>query len=141
MQFPRTAVSALTAGLLAIAFGTSACDTDTVDEEEQIAGAYQAIEFTLMSGGESIDVLGAGGFIEMVLTEGGTATGRIFVPEEIAGSDGNDVTFAGTYSVSGNLVTFDHEEDTFVRDVTWTFANGTLRAETDDLTVVLLREE
>lgn len=87
-----------------------------------------------------MDVLAAGGFIEVALREDGTASGRVFVPAELADGEENDIEFAGTYTVSGNEVSFQHVEDTFIRDVVWTFEGERLRAETDMLSVVLRKE-
>lgn len=128
----------LLVALLVSPLAFSGCDS--TDEDDEIAGAYETTSFTAEIEGETVDVLDAGGFIEMTLGEDGTVSGRLFVPEDLAGGEENDLPFGGTYAVSGNEVTFDHEADTFVRDVVWTYDDGALRTETDELSVVLQKE-
>ena len=48
----------------------------------------------------------------------------------------NDLTFGGTYAVSGQTVTFDHDADTFVRDAAWIY-DGDLRTEQNGIVAVL----
>ena len=117
----------------------AACDSST-EEERRIAGEYGTVQFTAEIEGETMDVLGAGGFIEMTLREDETVSGRLFIPEALAGDEENDFSLDGTYVVSGDVVTFDHEADTFIRGVEWIFENGTLRTETGEISVVLQQE-
>jgi hypothetical protein len=133
----RRASTFLPAVLFAVLL-LAGCDSNETDDE--IAGVYETTRFDVTIDGSTIDVLDAGGFIEMTLREDGTASGRLFVPEELAEGEENDIPFGGNYSVSGNTVTFDHEADTFIRDTEWRFDDGTLRAETDELEVVLRKE-
>lgn len=80
----------------------------------------------------------------MTLQEGGTVDdGLLVVPCSIpeaceADEEGEvEVTFEGTYDVDGDVVTFDHDADTFIRDIEWVYDDGALFTETDDLEVVL----
>jgi len=36
------------------------------------------------------------------------------------------VNLQGTYAITGKTITFEQNADTFVRDMTWTYDNGTL---------------
>jgi hypothetical protein len=116
------------------------CDSAEDGDENEIAGEYETTLFTAEIEDETVDVLAAGGFIEVTFREDGTVSGRLFVPEALAEGEENDIPFGGTYTVSGSEVTFDHEADTFIRDVEWMFSDGTLRAETDEISVVLRKE-
>lgn len=119
-------------------FAFSGCDS--TEDDVGVAGNYEATQFTAQIEGETVDVLSAGGFIEITLHEGGTVSGRLFVPEVLAAGEENDFSLDGTYTISGDVVTFDHEADTFIRDVEWVLGNGMLRTETDRITVVLQRQ-
>ena len=116
-----------------------ACDSAT--EDEDLPGTYETTRFTAQINGETVDVLRGGGFVELVLRENGTASGRLFVPAALNDGEETDLTFAGTYTVSGNQVAFDHEADTFIRDVAWTHEGRTLRADSEDLSVVLRKQD
>lgn len=119
-------------------FAFSGCDS--TENDVGVAGNYEANQFTVQIEGEAVDVLSAGGFIEMTLRESGAVSGRLFIPEALTAGEENDFSLEGTYTISGDVVTFDHEADTFIRDVEWVFGNGTLRTETDGITVVLQRQ-
>lgn len=114
-----------------------ACDSQ---EEDTPAGLYLTSRFEVEIDGEPTNVLAAGGRLEMVLRTNGTAWGRLVVPAELAEGEETEIEFEGTYSVSDDRVTFDHEADTFIRDVTWTYDSRRLEAQTDEITVVLVRQ-
>jgi hypothetical protein len=128
----------LLAVLMLVAF--AGCDSSDAPEDNPLAGRYVATEFLLDEGAGEIDVLAAGGGLAMTLRADDTVSGLLSIPEELAGEDGGDISFGGTYSVDGDRVQFQHETDTFVRDLNWTYADETLRAEGFGLSVVLARE-
>jgi len=74
-----------------------------------VLGTYETESFMAVIDGENVDVLAEGGFVEMTLRADMTVDGRLFVPEPISGDEGfdTDVDLEGTYSISGNEVTFD----------------------------------
>ena len=76
----------------------------------------------------------------MTLRDSGGVSGRLFIPESLAAGEENDFPLDGTYTISGDVVTFDQEADTFIRDLEWSFDNGTLRTETSEISVVLQRQ-
>jgi hypothetical protein len=120
--------------LVASALWTSGCDS--ADEDEGVVGAYVAEEFT---GGE-IDVLDAGGSLEMTLEEDGSFTGHIFVPEEVSGAGEEvDLGLDGTYTVSGTQVMFEEPADTFIPDVMWRYENNELSTSRGELRVRMVK--
>lgn len=103
------------------ATGPSGADADTLPPTlENIVGAYAATIFT----GGGFDVLALGGGLEMTLAIDGSVTGTMEIPAAAGGPFTADM--AGTYSVTGNSLTFTQDADTFVRDMTWTWTNGVL---------------
>jgi hypothetical protein len=75
-------------------------------------GDYAASTFTLRSGGTTVDLLALGA----------TTTGRLFVPGGDEDGSDLDANLDGTFLFddSTDEVTFRHDADTFVRDVTFT---------------------
>jgi len=99
-----------------------ACD-DLLGPKD-IAGAYTATAFTITPTGQAAtDVLGAGGSLTMTLFADGTTTGQLSVPASINNGVPITLDMAGTFSVTGKIVTFDQAADSFVRDLPFT-ANG-----------------
>lgn len=117
------------------------CDTAEPDVET-VPGTYQTVTFLADIEGEIVDVMAAGGLIEMTLADDGTVSGRFLVPEALAGDDGENLTYdlAGTYTVVGDAVTFTQDADTFIRDVTWTFDDGALRLADENFDIVLRKQ-
>lgn len=87
-----------------------------------LVGSYTATEFTLSSGGDETDVLDAGGVLTLSLNANGTTTGRLFIPESVAGEEGAldaDLTGTFTFDEQEATITFEHASDTFLRDTTF----------------------
>lgn len=116
------------------------CDDATEPDMATVAGSYQATTFVGHTETGDIDVLAEGGSLTMTLTATGTTTGSLFVPggEE----DGTDavVDLSGTWTLDGDEVTFDHDSDTFLRDVTFTYEGGRLISSSVYADVVLTRD-
>lgn len=93
--------------------------------DDLVAGDYVATRF-VFSGAESGDFLADGGSIRITLVDGNTS-GTMIAPASQSES-GSEESFdlSGTYTVDGTTVTFDHVEDTFIRDAILTFAGGAL---------------
>ncbi|HEX2167359.1 MAG TPA: hypothetical protein VHG09_09040, partial [Longimicrobiales bacterium] len=87
-----------------------------------------------------VDFLAAGATLDITLNSDGTTTGTFFVPD--GDEEGGDVLddLTGTWTLDDNEVEFDHTADTFITDVTWTYANGRLSAEHADVRAVLTRQ-
>lgn len=136
-------ISPLLLSLLAVlGIGLAGCDAieDVPATSNDVSGRYESTVFEADVDGRTVDVLAAGGALTITLREGGTVSGRLFVPEALAGSEEGDLPFEGTFSVSGDNVRFDHEADTFVRDAVWAYSDGELRTSSGETTVILERE-
>jgi hypothetical protein len=133
-------MSPLRASLLVFSLATlAACGNDdsTGPTPASVAGTYHAtrIELTFAGGTESLDALGLGTSVEIVLTPQGTTTGTLIVPPVLTenGIDQDVIELTGTYTISGNTLTFHGQGDSFIPEVPWTIGNGTLTAvRTDD---------
>jgi hypothetical protein len=129
MMSPRRGHGAL---LFAVALASAACASDpsgpSADPNEnpptmsEVAGDYHATAFT----GGGYDVLALGGSLDMSLDADGTVTGSMLVPAAAAGGEDFQADMAGTYTLTGNALTFHQDADTFVRDATWTWSSGVL---------------
>ena len=111
-----------------LVLGAAACeDDDDLDDPTlaSLAGNFEARGetgvFSVTIGGLPVDVLDAGGFVELSLEADGTTTGRLFFPG--GDEDGGDLdeTLDGTWSLREDdddwVVELSHESDTFLRDV------------------------
>jgi hypothetical protein len=65
----------------------------------------------------------------MVLNPDATTTGRLLAPGLGPGGDDLDADLTGTWTITGNTVTFDHPTETFVSDVPFTAERDRLTAE------------
>jgi hypothetical protein len=112
--------------LLLLACGGSDSFTPT---EETVAGTYEASAFTATSFNGTTDLLLAGAIVDATLAPDGTTSGRLFVPG--GGQDGNDLDedLTGTWTLTGDTVTFDHDAHTFITDVEFIAGRNTLTAE------------
>lgn len=82
----------------------SACDDPlTVNE---ISGSYEASTFTLTQDGSTDDLLAQGG--TLTLNADGTTSGRLFVPDGNEDGSDFDADLAGTWTLNGSRVSFDH---------------------------------
>ena len=125
----------LLVALLAVAF--VGCDSDS--EDDSVAGRYVATTFQAFADGTEIDVLAAGGSLTITLRSDRTASGLLSVPDVLDEDGDGQYPFDGTYAVDGDVVTFTHEADTFVRNAEWTYADGTLRTQDFGTAIVLER--
>lgn len=115
---------------LGLALAAAGCGDDAFDPtNENVAGAYSAETFTVTRAGGVEDLLALGAEVTIALAADGTTTGRLFVPdgEEEGGDLERDLT--GTWTLADDIVTFDHESDTFIRDVQFTPTEGRLTSE------------
>jgi hypothetical protein len=127
-------MSSLLRKILASATGVVllACSDGTpfTPSVQTVAGSYHATTLTVSEGGSTTNLLVGGGFLDVMLHENGTTSGRLFLPGR--GEEGGDfdVALPGTWSLTGNTVTFDQPDaDTFLRDVTFTAELNRLSAE------------
>ena len=94
-----------------------------------MAGTYEASEFTATTSIGTTDLLLAGATVDATLAPDGTTSGRLFVPG--GGEDGGDLDedLTGTWTLSGETVTFDQTADTFIRDAEFIAGPNTLTGE------------
>ena len=109
----------------------AACgDDSTGPTAETVAGTYHAtqIDLTFAGSTEVLDAMGLGATAVIVLTPQGTTTGTLVVPALLTedGIDDDVIDLTGTFTVTGNTLTFQGQGDSFIRDVVWTIGNGTL---------------
>jgi hypothetical protein len=93
-----------------------------------VQGTYNASRFTATSDATgTVNLLSMGATVHVVLEPDGTTTGHLSVPDLGEGAVEADLT--GTWTLSGNIVTFSQTADTFIRDVEFTAAQNSLDAE------------
>lgn len=102
----------------------SGCDDSTGPDRENVAGTYTATTFTTTTGGVTTDQLDEGASLDIVLSANGTTTGTLVAP---GGSPSESM--AGSWSLSGNTVTFSQPADTFVNDMSFQVVGNTLQGD------------
>ncbi len=113
--------------LLTLGCGDSTGSRDGDDPTmSDVAGSYEATTLTVEEGGVTTDFLLAGASFEITLALDGTTSGRLFAPGGGEGGGDFDADLAGTWALNGTTVTFDHDADTFVRDMDFEYANDRL---------------
>jgi hypothetical protein len=145
-------MSPLRASLLLLSVATlAACgDDDTTGPTlASVAGTYHAsrVDLTLAGSSEPLNALGLGASVTIELTTQGTTSGTLIVPPELTedGIEEDVIDLTGTYTISGNTLTFNGQGDSFIPEVPWTIGNGTLTAVRNDpegtLEVTLTRSQ
>lgn len=132
------------AGPLALALAAATgCSDDPVGAGDPIAvvagsysaeGAFGTVLLTTRTEGSEVvvDWLDRGASLLMELHGDGTTSGGLFVPG--ADEDGSDLDedLTGTWTLfSDGTVGFEHEADTFIRDMRFAFEDGRLTGEDD----------
>lgn len=92
-----------------------------------IGGTYHATRFemTVTSSNTKHDILANGGSMVVTLEPSTSAvTGSLIGPT----TNGDPITadLAGTYTLTGSVIRFQQDADTFVRDADWIVGGGTL---------------
>ena len=123
MMLKRT----LALATLTLLIGVACDDDDDLDDltMADVAGDYEARGetgvFSVTIAGIAVDLLDAGGFIELSLEANGTTTGTLFAPG--VDEDGGDLnaTLDGTWTLREDdddwIVELSQGADTFLRDV------------------------
>lgn len=114
--------------VLAIALALfSACGKDSTAPSD-LVGVYWATTFEVTLAGQSpIDVLAAGGSLQIQIATDNSTSGTLIVPASLNDGEAMDASMAGTAVQSDNRVVFQQSADTFVRDLTWSYDGSTLR--------------
>jgi hypothetical protein len=121
------------AALLAVAgvtlMTTAACSDEPAGPTDAVAGSYEAAEWIITTDADSWDLLEGGGHLRITLNPDGTTTGEYFIPAGVSPAPGRQppdggevdrrVDLAGTWTFDGDVVTFDHPTDTYLKFVDW----------------------
>ncbi len=100
---------------------------DNTDPSDLLAGTYVATVFSVTPTGQAaINVLAAGGSLTIIIAANNTTSGDLFIPASINGGTAFNASMVGTATLTGTNVQFQQTADTFVRDLTWAFANNAL---------------
>lgn len=125
----RNAIGSI-GGVVALAAVLGACGDYGVGPEaitrEDITRSFSAVTLTTTTDGTTTDQLAAGATLSITLHEDGTTAGQLFVPGGAEDGGDFDADLAGTFSFddSTDRVTFDHDADTFMRDMTFAAARS-----------------
>jgi hypothetical protein len=116
---------------LALSFAV-ACGDSTGPSAASVAGTYHAtrLDLTSPSGTLLVDAIALGASVDLVLTPQGTTTGTLVIPAVLTEDGQNEeiLDLAGTFTVTGNTVSFQGQGDNIIPAMTWTIGNGTLTA-------------
>lgn len=122
MELRTSLMRRVAAGVgLAVVLGACGGDGDSFSPSvDNMAGSYTATTFTVESPAGSTDLLALGATVAVTLATNGTTSGHLFVPG--AGDNGADLDedLAGTWSLSGNTVTFNQTASTLIQGATFT---------------------
>lgn len=128
MRSVRAWVGAWSLAAVALA-GCGGDDNPFSPTVANVAGTYNATQFTATGSAGTVDLLSLGATVHVVLNPDGTTTGHLFVPD-IGQEDGElDADLTGTWTLSGSTVTFSQTADTFIRDVEFTASQNSLESE------------
>jgi hypothetical protein len=103
-----------------------ACGGDSTAPNSTLAGSYVATQFvTTGTGGQTNQIL-AGSTVSVNLASNGSVTGHLHLVATNA-NPALDADLAGTWTQTGNTVTFAQAADTFINDMTFdVVSNGSV---------------
>ena len=93
---------------------------------ENVAGTYSATTFTITSTAGSTNLLLLGATVTVTLASDGTSSGHLHVPGDDQGTD-VDENLAGTWTLSGNTVTFSQSTSSLIEGAEFTAERDVLR--------------
>jgi hypothetical protein len=96
-----------------------ACGSDSTGPSEPPVGSYTAIEFVTTGNSGQTNQLVIGGSLNMNLAANGTTSGHLHTAAS-GGDPAFDADMAGTWTMTGNVVSFNQSADTFVRNMDFT---------------------
>ena len=94
---------------------------------ENVVGNYSLQTLTTTDSSGTTDWVAAGSTLTLTLESNGTLSGHFFIPGAAGGGGDFNADMAGTWTLTGDVVTFTQGVDTFVRDMDF-------KAEKDRLT-------
>lgn len=122
----RTLTYVLTGALLLTACG----DSPTESSPPEVAGSYEATTLTVTEGESTTDALAEGASLAVSLESDGSTTGTFVVPASMSETGEEEVLdLEGSWTRDGRTVRFDHDADTFLRDMALQVADGRLEGE------------
>lgn len=125
-----------------VVFGSAGCSG--VTEPAMSIGTFVASVFRYGAVGEPpINVLDAGGSLELTIAEDSSTSGLLKLPAVVTGNEAMVVNMAGRAIIRGDSLRFEQSASSFVRSMYWRLSGNELRYEkTEDgiaLSVVLTR--
>lgn len=125
----EAAAAAVVTGVVLLA--AVGCDGGpTAPTRAEVAGSYRATTLTVTDDDSVVDALAVGASLDVVLEDDGTTTGSFVVPGRLSESGQREsFDLAGTWTLSGDTVAFDHPADTFLRDMPFVFDGDRLVGE------------
>ena len=124
MKLPLTLLTAA-----AIVASIVACSDSFTPSESNVAGNYHLRTLTTNDVGGTTDWVAAGASLEINLQTDGTTAGQLVIPGALVG--GNDLVddLAGTWALSGDIVTFSQTAGTFLQDLSFIASKRRLSAD------------
>lgn len=122
---PTVNRSFVIAGLMAAA---AACGGDsTSPPDNTAAGSYTAVSFVTSGSSGQTNQIAAGSTLQIVLAPDGSTSGHLHMPAS-SSNPAIDADMTGSWTQSGDVVTFTQSADTFIRNMAFTLsfdpANG-----------------
>jgi hypothetical protein len=116
---------------LAVALLLSSCGSDNSFSPtvENVSGSYSATSFTAASTAGTLDLLALGASVHVTLAANGTTTGRLLVPGGDGAGGDLDQDLAGTWTLSGDTVTFNPTGASVIQGAQFTAARDQLTGE------------
>ena len=98
-----------------LALCSSSC-SDSPTEAASPIGTFAATRFSIVDNTGTHDLLPDGARLDLTLAAGGSVSGTLTIPDLGSGDGAETASMAGTWTLQGNILTFDQAADTFVRD-------------------------
>jgi hypothetical protein len=96
----------------------TACGSDSTTPPSPLVGSYNAVQFVTTGSSGSTNQILAGSTLSINLAANGSTTGHLHLAAS-GGVPAFDADMAGTWTRTGNSVTFSQTADTFVRNMTF----------------------
>jgi hypothetical protein len=94
-----------------------ACSDAFKPTTENVVGTYSLQTLTTTDTSGTTDWVASGATLTLTIAANGTTSGNLFIPGAAEGGGDFNADMAGTWSLSGAVITFDQTADTFVRDM------------------------
>ena len=108
--------------LLLVVAAAVACSDSFKPTAESMVGDYTLQTLTTTDTSGTTDWVAAGSTLTLSLAANGTTTGNLFIPGAAEGGGDFNADMAGTWSLTGEVITFTQTADTFVRDMDFSAA-------------------